>query len=177
MLPFPSRTYFLPPETRKFSTETETEFINTLMNNPYRQGFFHPKNTEKFLGKTAVYRSSLELKFFKWCDTNPNILEWGSENIVIPYISPMDGKIHRYYVDNFVHIMEENAKVKYLIEIKPEKFTKEPSRGKKSATTFLREKFLYSINSSKWDAAQKYCQKFGYKFLIITDKQLEHIRV
>ena len=64
----------------------------------YRQGIFIPSNKEKFLGTKAIYRSGLELKFMRFCDNNPNVVKWGSENVIIPYISPLDGRGHRYYV-------------------------------------------------------------------------------
>ena len=66
----------------------------------YKQGVYKPINPEKFIGKTAQYRSGLELKFFRFFDLNENVIKWGSENIVIPYISPIDLKQHRYFVDN-----------------------------------------------------------------------------
>ncbi len=86
----------------------------------YRQGIFNPVNSQKYIGKgKPTYRSGWELKFFRWADLNENILAWGSENIIIPYLNPLDGKVHRYFVDNYVVIKEgENIK-KYLIEIKP----------------------------------------------------------
>ena len=97
------------------------------MRKKWRQGIFTPKNQDKFIGSKAVYRSGLELKFFRFCDDNPNVLEWGCENIVVPYISPLDNKAHRYYVDNYIAIKEESEVVKYLVEIKPSKQTKPPT--------------------------------------------------
>ena len=92
----------------------------------YRQGVFVPKNLKKFIGSKAVYRSGLELKFFRFCDDNPNILQWSSENVVVPYVSPLDKRVHRYFVDNYIMIKEgENIK-RYLVEIKPFNQTKPP---------------------------------------------------
>ena len=71
------------------------------MRKKWRQGVFTPTNSEKFIGSKAVYRSGLELKFFRFCDTNPNVLKWGSENVVVPYKSPLDNRVHKYYVDNY----------------------------------------------------------------------------
>ena len=87
----------------------------------YRQGIFIPINQDKFLGTKAVYRSGLELKFMRFCDNNPNVIKWGSENVIVPYISPLDGRAHKYYVDNFVIIKEGDQVKRYLIEIKPSK--------------------------------------------------------
>ena len=96
---------------------------------PYKQGLYTPINKEKYIGKgTPRYLSSWELKFFRWCDLNTNIIEWGSENIIIPYISPVDKRIHRYMVDNYVKIKEGNKITKYLIEIKPKKQTVAPGK-------------------------------------------------
>ena len=76
------------------------------MRKKWRQGIFVPKNQNKFIGTKATYRSGLELKFFRFCDDSPNVLKWGSENVVVPYRSPLDNKLHKYYVDNLVVIKE-----------------------------------------------------------------------
>ena len=141
----------------------------------FRQGVYTPINKHKYraMGKPH-YRSSWELKFFEWCDNNQNVLEWTSESVIIPYISPFDNKAHRYYVDNKVVIKEGDRIVKYLIEIKPEKQTKKPvtKRSNKKKSTIMYENFTYVINQCKWEAARKWCDKHGYKFLIITEKEL-----
>ena len=82
--------------------------LSTKKNSKYTQGVFIPKNIDKFIGSKAFYRSSLELRFMKFCDVNENVLKWGSENVIIPYINPLDNKMHRYFVDNFVMIKEGN---------------------------------------------------------------------
>ena len=83
----------------------------------WRQGIFVPNNIDKFIGERAIYRSGLELKFFRFCDNNQNVLKWGSENVVVPYRSPLDNRMHRYYVDNFIVIKEGSEIKKYLVEI------------------------------------------------------------
>ena len=88
------------------------------------KGKFYPRNPSKYKGDTTdiIYRSSWELKFMKYCDNNPNVLEWGSEEVVIPYRSPLDGKVHRYYVDFYIKVRTTKNEIKkYLIEIKPKK--------------------------------------------------------
>lgn len=142
-------------------------------NNKFRQGIFKPVNTNKFLGITATYRSGLELKFMRFCDNNPNVIKWGSENIVIPYISPLDNKVHRYYVDNFVVIREGNTITKYLIEIKPSKQTEPPSTKYKKKEHILYEQVMYAKNQAKWAAARAFCKSKGMSFLIITEKDLK----
>lgn len=140
----------------------------------YTQGVYKPINPQKYKGKGfAIYRSGYELKFFKWCDTNKRVLEWGSESYVIPYLSPLDGKYHRYFVDNYVKLQLDNNKIeKYLIEIKPFAQTKKPEKGRKRQTTFIYEAKTFITNKAKWEAAQKFCDKKGFKFLILTEKEL-----
>ena len=142
------------------------------MRKKWRQGIFTPKNQDKFIGSKAVYRSGLALKFFRFCDDNPNVLEWGSENIVVPYISPLDNKAHRYYVDNYIAIKEESEVVKYLVEIKPSKQTKPPTTKYRKRQHLLYEQKQYVINQAKWKAAKEFCKKKGLTFIILTEKEL-----
>ncbi len=109
----------------------------------------------------------------KWCDTSPSVLEWGSETIVIPYKSPVDNKVHRYYVDFYIKVRDKNGNItKYLIEIKPEKFTKPPDRPKKQTKKFIDEVFLYGTNQAKWKAAEEFCIERNMKFMVLTEKDL-----
>ena len=89
------------------------------MESGYKQGVFKPQNSKKYLGSSyPVYRSGWELKFFRWADLNERVLAWGSETIIVPYINPLDNKVHRYFVDNFVIFKDkEGNKQKFLIEI------------------------------------------------------------
>jgi hypothetical protein len=140
---------------------------------PYKQGIYKPV-TSKYKGRnTPMYRSSWELKFFRWCDANENVLEWTSESVVIPYVSPLDGRTHRYFVDNTIKIKEGNSVVKYLIEIKPKKQTQPPkAHGNKKHSTVLYENVQYVRNQAKWAAAEAWCKKRGYKFQILTEEHL-----
>ena len=140
----------------------------------YKQGLYNPLHAEKYIGtKPIIYRSGWELKFFRWCDKNTNVLKWGSESVIIPYISPVDGRAHRYFVDNLVIIKEGAKIVKYLVEIKPKKQTIPPVASKrKKRTTMLYESQMYVVNRAKWEAAKKWCKKKGYKFVILTEDQL-----
>tara|TARA_R100000805_G_C3567389_1_gene74401 strand:+ start:51 stop:503 length:453 start_codon:yes stop_codon:yes gene_type:complete len=139
----------------------------------YKQGIYSP-STNKYKGRSKpVYRSSWELKFFRWCDLNPNVLEWTSESLVIPYISPLDGRPHRYFVDNVVKIREGKNIQTYAIEIKPKKQTQKPStHGNKKDSTILYENIEYVRNMAKWEAAKAWCKKRGYKFQILTEEHL-----
>lgn len=139
----------------------------------YKQGIFIPKNKHKFFGESAIYRSSYELAFMRWADTNDNVLRWGSENIIVAYINPLDQKPHKYFVDNFVEIKETTGNKKYLIEIKPSKQTKEPQKTKnKRQQTLITEQTTWVINQAKWTAAQEYAKKRGWEFIILTEKEL-----
>lgn len=140
----------------------------------YKQGLYKPTNTNKYTGRgNPRYLSGWELKFFRWCDHNPNVVEWSSENVIIPYVNPLTGKTHKYMVDNRVVIKEGDKLVKYLIEIKPKKQTRRPtSHGNKKQSTMLYENIEYVRNRAKWAAAQKWCDKHGYKFQIVTEDEL-----
>ena len=144
-------------------------------NKGYRQGAYKPINKKKYAGcNDPIYRSSWELKFFKWADKNDSVLFWGSESIIVPYISPLDNKVHRYFVDNFIMFQDSRGqKKKYLIEIKPSKSVNKPvitERKKKS--TLIYEQRTWVVNQAKWAAAKKWAEKKGYEFLILTEKEL-----
>jgi len=139
----------------------------------YRQGLYKPKNPQKYVGRgMPVYRSGWELKFFRWCDFNDNVLEWASESVIIPYLNKADGKVHRYYTDGVIAIKEGTNIVKYIVEIKPSKQVQPPSAGKKKHSTVVYENYRYIQNISKWEAARNWCSKKGYKFIILTEKEL-----
>ena len=105
----------------------------------------------------------------RYCDKNSNILEWGSEETIIPYRSPLDQRIHRYFPDFYVKI----ANKKYLIEVKPFRQTKEPKTQKKITKTYIREVVTWSVNSAKWKAATEFCKDHNWEFMIITEKELK----
>ncbi len=139
------------------------------------KGRYRVLNPKKYKGdiNEIVYRSSWELKFMKWCDINSSILEWGSETVIIPYKSPVDNKLHRYFVDFYIKVQEKDSNIKkYLIEIKPEKFTKPPQIPEKKTKRFIEEVFNYGINQSKWKYANEFCEDRGWKFLVLTEKDL-----
>jgi len=144
-------------------------------NQNYKQGIFRALCPKKYKGSLPiVYRSSLELKVFRWIDNNPNIISWGSESIVIPYISPADSKLHRYFVDLNLVLVHENVSQKYLIEIKPHSQVLPPViSSRKKPSTILYEAVTYSINQAKWEAAREWCKKHNYKFLIFTEKHIK----
>jgi hypothetical protein len=136
------------------------------------KGKYKVKNPEKYKGDptNVHYRSSWEQKFFNYCDRNPDIIQWASEEVVIPYKSPIDGRWHRYFPD--VWIKTKNGDV-YLIEIKPLKETQEPKRRSRVTKKYLYEVKTWGINSAKWKAAQEFCADRKWKFKIITEKELK----
>jgi hypothetical protein len=145
------------------------------MHNTTYKGRYRVTFPAKYKGDITdvVYRSGWELKFMRWCDLNSSILEWGSETVIIPYKSPVDNKIHRYFVDFYIKVKEKDGAIKkYLIEIKPEKYTKPPEIPEKKTKKFIEEVFTYGVNQSKWKQANEYCKDRGMKFLILTEKDL-----
>lgn len=109
----------------------------------------------------------------KFCDLNESILEWSSEEVVVPYRSPLDKKLHRYYVDFWVKMKDKDGNIKcQLVEIKPEKQTKEPKKPKKQTRRYLKEVKTWIINSTKWTAAKEFCEARDWKFVVLTEKQL-----
>jgi hypothetical protein len=135
------------------------------------KGRYQVKNPKKYKGDhtKVYYRSSWELKFFNYCDKNPDIVKWSSEEIVIPYKSPIDGRYHRYFPD--IWMKTSKGKV-YLIEIKPFKETQEPKKRSRITKQYLNEVKTYGININKWKAAQEYCADRQWEFKIITEHEL-----
>lgn len=144
-------------------------------NRNFLQGTFIPKNPNKYKGTLPiVYRSSLELKCFRWMDNNINVITWGSESVVIPYQSPLDGRLHRYFVDIVALLKDKEGNLKkLLIEIKPSKYTAKPIiTPRKSKKTIMYEQTQYILNQAKWQSATAWAKNKGYTFLIITEKDL-----
>ena len=141
----------------------------------YVQGLYQPKNPEKYIGdKTQIiYRSSWELRSFKWCDNTESIIQWSSEPFPIQYFDQSTNKIRRYFPDLFVKIRDKQGIIKtYLIEIKPKKQTNSPKKGRKKTSTYLNEVATYKKNLSKWQQAEKFCESNNMIFKIITEKEL-----
>jgi len=135
------------------------------------KGLFNPTNPKKYVGNTKqiVYRSLLERRFMRYCDLNPDILFWASEELPIRYISPLDKKPHRYFPDFIIKTVKNE---KFMIEIKPSRQVKEPKRPTKKSRTYMKESFEYLKNKAKWQAAKAYCEDHNMKFKIITEKEL-----
>lgn len=109
----------------------------------------------------------------KWCDSHDHILEWGSEEIVVPYRSPLDGRVHRYFVDFYAKVRNKSGTAKkYLIEVKPKKQTVEPKIPKRKTKRYLTEVTTYITNQAKWEAAREWCADHGLEFIILTEDHL-----
>ena len=139
------------------------------------QGFFKPKNPQKYKGDPTniVYRSSWELKLMFYLDKRQDIISWSSEEIIIPYRSPIDGKIHRYFPDfKVTKINKEGKKETVLIEVKPLHQTQPPKKQQKITKKYLTEVKNWGVNEAKWKAAQEYCNDRGWGFHIFTEREL-----
>jgi hypothetical protein len=139
------------------------------------KGKYRPNNPLKYKGdyRNIIYRSLWELKFMKYCDSNQNILEWGSEEFWLPYRSPLDNKVHRYFPDFYIKVRETTGKInKMVIEVKPKKQCMEPKRPKKKTRGYIYEVREYARNQAKWKAAKSYCLDRGYEFKILTENEL-----
>ena len=139
------------------------------------KGRYQPNNPLKYKGnfRNIIYRSLWELKFMKYCDSNQNILEWGSEEFCLPYRSPLDNKVHRYFPDFYIKVKENTGQIKkYIIEVKPKRQCMEPKPQKKKTRTYIYEVREYAKNQAKWKAAEEYCLDRGYEFKVLTEKEL-----
>ena len=141
----------------------------------YKQGVFNPKNYRKYKGDPTniIYRSGWELRLFKYLDENVNIISWVSEEVVVPYKNPFDNRYHRYFPDVLAVVKDKDGNQKtFLIEVKPEKQTKEPVKKEKVNKQYLNEVVTYGINQAKFEAAEKYAKDRGWEFRVITEKDL-----
>lgn len=141
----------------------------------YYQGKYTPKFPEKYTGDPTdiVYRSSWELRFMNWCDSESSIVKWSSECTIIPYRCGTDNKLHRYFVDFKIQVKSKDGSSKtFLVEIKPSTQTAPPKYPGKRTKRYLNESMTFIKNQSKWDAAELYSKDRGWEFIIITEKQL-----
>ena len=138
-------------------------------------GKFQPSYPRKYKGDPTniIYRSLWERKFMVYCDLNENILEWGSEEIALPYKSPIDNRIHRYFPDFYIKVKESSGQIKkYIIEIKPKKQTIEPKVKKRKTKSYIYEVYEYAKNQAKWKAAEEFCKDRLWEFKVLTEEDL-----
>ncbi len=139
------------------------------------KGKYYPSFPRKYKGDPTniIYRSLWERKFMVYCDKNDNILEWASEEIAIPYRSPVDNRVHRYFPDFYMKVKERGGKVKrYVIEVKPAKQTKPPVKPKRQTKGYIREAYEYAKNQAKWKMAREFCADRQWEFKVVTEKEL-----
>jgi len=139
------------------------------------KGKFRPSKPKKYKGDPTniVYRSLWELKFMRYCDSNNNIVKWSSEEIVIPYRSPLDNRFHRYFPDFYLKYKNNSGKVvEKVIEIKPAKQVQEPKIQKRRTKRYVTEVVNYAKNQAKWEAAEEFCKDRRWQFQILTEKEL-----
>ena len=140
------------------------------------KGKFKVKNSQKYKVNPSniIYRSLMELRFMKWCDSSEKILQWSSEEVIIPYISPIDNKRHRYFPDFLI----QTAKGWFLIEVKPQVESRPPKKklveklNLKKKRRYMKSVRTWLVNEAKWEAAKKVCEVEGWTFEIFTEKQL-----
>lgn len=138
------------------------------MAHKFKQGIYYPKNAKKYIGNTyPQYRSSWELRIFKYLDENKNVISWASEPIKIPYMNAFKGKIANYIPDLLIKFIDRNGnEVIELVEIKP------------ASQTFVEsaksdyDKRSLTINHAKWQAATAWCKQQGIRFRILTENQI-----
>jgi hypothetical protein len=141
-------------------------------------GQFKPRNPQKYVGdpNNIVYRSSWECRFMDKFDKSDWCVSWASEECIIPYISPVDGKWHRYFPDFIVKIKDNSNQLKtWMIEVKPKKQTQPPEIKKRVTKQYITEVTTWGVNQAKWKAAEEYCLDRGWKFVIFTEDQLPTI--
>ena len=140
------------------------------------KGKYKIKNPNKYLGNPTniIYRSLMERRFMEWCDSKDKCYKWSSEEVVIPYISPIDNKQHRYFPDFLI----QTPKGWFLIEVKPLTQSRPPKKlvvenlELKKKRRYIKSVQTWLVNEAKWKAATKVCEKKGWSFQILTEKQL-----
>jgi hypothetical protein len=136
------------------------------------KGKYKIRNESKYLGdpKNVIYRSGWERAVMMWCDDNPNVVSWVSEEIIIPYICETDKRPHRYFMDFMVKYKDGRT---VLIEVKPHKETIKPKTGQgRPRRQVLSETLTYIKNISKWTATEKYVADRGWHFEIWDEHKL-----
>ena len=140
------------------------------------KGRYFPTNPKKYRGNPnqIIYRSLWERKVMVYCDKNDAIIEWGSEEVIVPYLSPMDGKIHRYFPDFYMKVRQADGSTKkFIIEVKPKSQCKQPVKNPKRRTTkWFNEVKTFAINQAKWKSAREFCEDKGMECKIFTEDHI-----
>ena len=140
------------------------------------KGKYKPENPRKYKGDPTniIYRSLWERKFMRYCDLNESVNQWQSEEFWIPYRSPLDNKVHRYFPDFFVKYKDKSGKTRVMvIEIKPKNQVVMPEQNPKRRTKAWAYKVqMWVVNQAKWEAAKEFCADRNYEFKIMTEEDL-----
>jgi hypothetical protein len=139
------------------------------------KGRFQPKNPGKYEGDPTniIYRSSWELKYMRWLDQHQDVIKWSSEEFFIPYLSPIDGRYHRYFPDFKVKQRNRDGIVEtVVVEVKPSVQTAAPKPQTRKTKKYVTEVYTWGVNQAKWKAAQEYCADRQWSFKIMTEKDL-----
>jgi len=134
------------------------------------------KRPEKYAGdaRKVVYRSLWERQAFKWCENNPKVKAWNSEEIVVPYKSSIDKRLHRYFVDLLIQMEDKKT---YLIEIKPKSQTQPPKKRSRQTKKYINEQLTFIKNQDKWEAASQFADYKGWKFQVWTEETLKNLGI
>ena len=145
-----------------------TKLNSIFTMNAWKQGKFKVADEGKYKGnhQKIFYRSGLEKRWMNFLDRCPFITEWSSETVVVPYLSQVDGKLHRYFIDNYIKLIDGRE---FLVEIKPKKFCSPPRKNSKN---FLTESIEFKRNQSKWTYARKFSEDNNMRFIVITDSSI-----
>lgn len=138
-------------------------------------GKFSPKNVSKYLGDPTNiwWRSLWERRVMVHLDENANVIEWSNEEIIIPYLSPVDNRWHRYFPDFFAKIKNKDNRIEsFVIEVKPKKQAMPPKPQGKVTKRYITEVMTWGVNEAKWKAADEYCKDRQWKFIVITEDEL-----
>ena len=139
------------------------------------KGRYKIKNPDKYAGdpNKVVYRSLWERNAFRWCEDNPKVKLWNSEEVVVPYVSTVDKKLHRYFVDLLIQMDDKQT---YLVEIKPKNQTIAPKKRRKTKK-YINEVLTYAKNNDKWEAADQFAKHKGWKFQVWTEETLKNLGI
>ena len=140
------------------------------------KGKYKIKHPEKYAGNPnkVVYRSLWERQAFKWCENNPKVTAWNSEEVVVPYKGTVDKKLHRYFVDLLIQMDDKKT---YLIEIKPKSQTQPPKARSRKTKKYINEQLTYIKNNDKWEAATQFAEHKGWKFQVWTEETLKNLGI
>ena len=142
----------------------------------WNQGVYKIVNYSKYMStKPPIFRSSWEYTVMYLFDKNDFVRRWGSEVVEIPYCSPIDGNVHRYFADFYVEFVDKHGQYKkWVIEVKPVDKMYPPKQTKKTKT-WAYQMNEYMINQAKWKAAEVYCKNKGFEFQIFTEVQIKQL--